>query len=142
MDHPFTVSLVCWHDGEPLLRAVREAVFIHEQHVPAELEWDGLDEQSRHALALSAKGEAIGCGRILPNGHIGRIAVVPQWRKQKVGTAIMEALINDARARGFTQVEVDAQIYAVPFYRLFDFEEEGEEFQDAGMPHIRMRLRL
>lgn len=142
MDHPFTVSLVSWHDGEPMLRAVREAVFMREQNVPAELEWDGLDEDSRHALALSAKGDAVGCGRLLPDGHIGRIAVVPTWRKQHVGTAIMEALLNEARSRGFAQVDVDAQTYAVPFYRRFGFEEEGEEFQDAGMPHIRMRLAL
>lgn len=142
MDHPFTVSLVSWHDGAPMLRAVREAVFMHEQNVPAELEWDGLDETARHALALNAKGDAIGCGRLLPDGHIGRIAVVPTWRKKHVGTAIMEALLNEARSRGFAQVDVDAQTYAVPFYRLFGFEEEGEEFEDAGMPHIRMSLRL
>ena len=142
MDHLFTVSLVCWHDGEPLLRAVREAVFINEQHVPVELEWDGKDDDARHALALSAKGDAVGCGRMLPGGHIGRIAVVPQWRKQNVGTAIMEALIAEARSRGLKQVEVDAQIQAIPFYRRFDFEEEGEEFEDAGMPHVRMRLTL
>ena len=142
MGQPFTVSLVCWHDGEPLLRAVREAVFINEQHVPAELEWDGQEEGSRHALALSAKGDAIGCGRMLPNGHIGRIAVLPQWRKQKVGTAIMEALLNEARSRSFRQVDVDAQTYAMPFYRGFGFREEGEEFEDAGLPHIKMRLRL
>lgn len=142
MDHAFTVSLVGWHDGEPLLRAVREAVFIQEQHVPAELEWDGLDEDSRHALALSAKGDAIGCGRMLSDGHIGRIAVMPQWRKQLVGTAIMEALLSEARSRGFKQVDVDAQTQAVPFYRGFGFQEEDEEFEDAGIPHIRMRLRL
>lgn len=142
MDHPYTVSLVSWHDGEPLLRAVREAVFMREQNVPAELEWDGRDDEARHALALSAQGDAIGCGRLLPDGHVGRIAVVPQWRKQSVGTAIMEALLNEARARGMAEVEVDAQTYAMPFYRGFGFEEEGEEFEDAGMPHIRMRLRL
>ena len=77
MTHPFTVSLISWHDGEPLLRAVREAVFVHEQSVPEELEWDGMDDGGRHALALSLSGDAIGCGRILPNGHIGRIAVLP-----------------------------------------------------------------
>lgn len=140
MNHPFTVSLVSWHDGEPLLRAVREAVFMREQGVPEELEWDGLDEGCRHALALSLQGDAIGCGRLLPDGHIGRIAVLPQWRKRKVGTAIMEALLDEARARGMLQVIVDAQTQAVPFYRRFDFVEEGEEFMDAGLPHIRMRL--
>lgn len=142
MSNPFTVSLVSWHDGEPLLRAVREAVFMREQGVPEELEWDGLDEGCRHALALSLQGEAVGCGRLLPDGHIGRIAVLPEWRNRKVGTAIMEALLGEARARGLQQVEVDAQTQAVPFYRGFGFVEQGEVFMDAGMPHIRMHLKL
>ncbi len=142
MGNPFTVSLVSWHDGEPLLRAIREAVFIREQNVPEALEWDGLDDGCRHALALSLGGEAIGCGRILPNGHIGRIAVLPQWRNQKVGTAIMEALLGEARSRGYKQVDVDAQTSAIPFYRNFGFVEYGEEFMDAGMPHKKMKLAL
>lgn len=142
MSNPFTVSLVCWHDGEPLLRAIREAVFVREQGVPAELEWDEIDATCRHALALSLKGDAIGCGRILPNGHIGRISVMPQWRKQKVGTAIMEALLNEARARGYKVVDVDAQTHAVPFYESFGFIKQGKEFIDAGLPHIKMKLEL
>lgn len=142
MNHPFTVSLVSWHDGEPLLRAVRGEVFMREQGVPEELEWDGLDAGCRHALALSLQGDAIGCGRLLPDGHIGRIAVLPPWRKRKVGTAIVQALLDEARARGMQQVVVDAQTQAVSFYRGFGFVEEGEEFMDAGMPHVRMRLNL
>ncbi len=138
----FTVHLVSWHDGEPLLRGIREAVFVREQGVPEALEWDGLDEGCRHALALSLSGEAIGCGRMLSNGHIGRIAVLPQWRKRKVGTAIMEALLSEARMRGYVQVDVDAQTYAIPFYHTFGFIEEGEEFLDAGLPHKKMKLRL
>lgn len=142
MSNPFTVSLVCWHDGEPLLKSVREAVFIREQGVPEEMEWDELDETCRHALALSHQGDAIGCGRILANGHIGRIAVLPQWREQKVGTAIMEALLDEARSRGYQQVDVDAQTHAVPFYHSFEFIEQGKVFMDAGLPHIKMTLRL
>jgi len=138
----FTVSLVNWHDGEPLLKSIREAVFILEQGVPAELEWDGQDEGCRHALALSHHGDAIGCGRMLANGHIGRIAVLPQWRKRMVGTAIMEALLDYARAHDYQQVDVDAQTYAVPFYRKFGFAEQGETFMEAGLPHIGMRLKL
>ncbi len=142
MSHPFTVSLVSWHDGEPLLRAIREEVFIREQNVPEELEWDEMDDGSRHALALSLNGDAIGCGRMLPNGHIGRIAVLPQWRNMRVGTAIMEALLDEARARGFKQVDVDAQVQAMPFYHNFGFVEHGKEFMDAGMPHKKMKLKL
>jgi predicted GNAT family N-acyltransferase len=142
MSNPFTVSLVCWHDGEPLLRSVRETVFIREQGVPEEMEWDGLDEGCRHALALNLNGGAIGCGRILANGHIGRIAVLPDWRKQKVGTAIMEALLDYAREHDYKQVDVDAQTHVVQFYRNFDFVEQGDVFMDAGLPHIKMRLKL
>jgi predicted GNAT family N-acyltransferase len=142
MSNPFTVSLVCWHDGEPLLRSVRETVFIREQGVPEEMEWDGLDEGCRHALALNLNGGAIGCGRILADGHIGRIAVLPDWRKQKVGTAIMEALLDYAREQGYKQVDVDAQTQVVQFYRNFDFVEQGEVFMDAGLPHIKMHLKL
>jgi predicted GNAT family N-acyltransferase len=142
MSQPFTVSLVCWHDGEPLLKAIRSAVFIQEQGVPTELEWDEYDATSRHALALTLQGDAIGCGRILTSGHIGRIAVLPQWRGKKVGTAIMEALLDYAAAHDYPQVDVDAQTHAIPFYRRFDFVEQGQEFMDAGLPHIKMSLKL
>jgi predicted GNAT family N-acyltransferase len=142
MSNPFTVSLVTWHDGEPLLKSIREEVFVREQGVPAELEWDGLDESCRHALALSHNGDAIGCGRMLPNGHIGRISVLSQWRKNKVGTAIMEALLDYARSHDYKQVDVDAQTYAMPFYHSFGFTEQGKEFLDAGLPHIKMFLKL
>ena len=142
MSHPFTVSLVSWHDGEPLLKSIREAVFIREQGVPADLEWDGLDEGCRHALALSHSGDAIGCGRMLADGHIGRISVLPEWRKQKAGTAIIEALLDYARAHDYKQVTVDAETHAVPFYHNFDFVEHGEVFMDAGLPHIKMALKL
>jgi len=140
MTYPFTVSLVDWHDGDALLKQVREAVFIREQGVPPELEWDGLDENCCHALVLSCRDKAIGCGRILSCGHIGRIAVLPEWRKQKVGTAIMEALLDYAHVQSYKQVDMNAQTHAVPFYRGFGFVEEGSVFMDAGLPHIRMRL--
>ena len=142
MSNPFTVSLVSWHDGEPLLRAIRETVFIREQGVPEVLEWDDTDAVCRHALALSLNGDAVGCGRILPNGHIGRIAVMKEWREKKVGTAIVEALLDEARSRGYKLVDVDAQTHAVPFYQGFGFKLKGNEFMDAGLPHIKMELKL
>ncbi len=142
MGNPFTVSLVCWHDGEPLLKAVREAVFIQEQGIPPALEWDEFDSCCRHALALSHQGDAIGCGRMFKDGHIGRIAVLPVWRKRKVGTAIVEALLEYARAHDYPQVDVDAQTYAIPFYQGLEFVQQGEVFMDAGLPHIKMKLSL
>ncbi len=136
----FTVHVVSLHDGEPLLRAVRESVFMREQNVPAELEWDGLDESCRHVLALDGQGNAIGCGRMLPDGHIGRLAVLKEWRGRKVGSTLLEALLDYARSQNYPQVEVSAQVQALPFYRRFDFEEEGEVFMEAGIPHRKMRL--
>ena len=142
MSNPFTVSLVCWHDGEPLLKSIREAVFIRELGVTAGLEWDGKDEGCRHALALSLQGDAIGCGRMLPDGHIGHIAVLAQWRKQKVGTAIMEALLDYARAHDYPRVSVDVQSRYVPFYRSLGFVEQGEASGNAVLPHIKMFLKF
>ena len=138
----FTISTVTWHDAEPLLRSVREAVFIREQGVSAELEWDGLDEVSHHVLALSNSGQAIGCGRILPNAHIGRIAVIPEWRGRKVGTALLEGLLAYASSRGYPEVELDAQVQALPFYQRFGFVEEGEDFMDANILNRKIRLKL
>ena len=138
----FTIHTVTWHDAEPLLRGVREAVFIREQGVPEELEWDGLDEGSHHVLALSNAGQAIGCGRILPNAHIGRIAVMHEWRGKKVGTAILEGLLAYASSRGYPEVDLDAQVHALPFYQHVGLVVEGEEFMDANIPHRKLRMKL
>ena len=142
MSNPFTVHLISWHDGEPLLRSIREKVFMQEQGVSAELEWDGKDGPSHHALALSAKGEAVGCGRITPDGHIGRVAVLSEWRMKHIGTAILELLVDYARTQSYAQVELNAQVQVIPVYKKFGFEAVGEEFMDANIPHRKMTMRL
>ena len=142
MSNPFTVHLLSWHNGEPLLRAIREEVFIREQGVPAELEWDGLDQSSQHVLALSVSGDAIGCGRITPDGKIGRIAVLPGWRGKRIGSAILESLLDYAHSQDYQLVELSAQMQALPLYRRYDFSEVGEVFMDANIPHIKMQLHL
>ena len=142
MSSPFTVHLVSWHNGEPLLRSVREAVFIQEQCVPAHLEWDGQDEASQHVLALSANGDAIGCGRITPDGKIGRIAVLSAWRGKRVASTMLEALLDYAHSHDYQVLELNAQIEAVKLYHRFNFTEVGEKFMDADIPHIKMQLRL
>jgi len=136
------VRLADWGADAPLLRAVREAVFMIEQGVPAELEWDGLDPDCAHALALSARGEAIGAARLTPDGHIGRMAVLAPWRGQGVGRALLEAMLSEARRRGFPQVALNAQTHAQGFYQRFGFARQGDEFPDAGIPHVRMTLGL
>jgi predicted GNAT family N-acyltransferase len=138
----FTIHTVTWHDAEPLLREVREAVFMREQGVSAELEWDGMDNASHHVLALSNSGKAIGCGRILPNAHIGRVAVLPEWRGKKVGTAILEKLLSYASDKGYPEVDIDAQVQALPFYQHFSYVTDGDEFLDANIPHRKIRIKI
>lgn len=133
----FTVRTARWPDDEPALRLVREQVFVAEQGVPLELEWDGLDAAARHVLAMTAEGP-VGTGRMLADGHIGRMAVLAPWRGRGVGSALLARLIHDARAAGLARVWLDAQTRAVSFYEQFGFNAEGREFLDAGIPHRRM----
>ena len=140
----FSVRIVSWHEAAAQLSAVRRSVFIEEQRVPEELEWDGEDEGAIHALASDSKGQPIGTGRLLKHdvlGHIGRMAVVSAWRGQHVGSAILQLLLDAAVESGCIGLCLNAQTYAVPFYERFGFRCEGEEFSDAGIPHFRMCLQ-
>lgn len=119
-------------------RPLRFEVFVREQGVPQELEWDDLDAASLHALALDAAGNAIGTGRLLPDGHIGRMAVLPEWRDQGVGTALLRRLMEAAGHAGMRRLVLNAQTRAAPFYSRYGFAAQGAEFLEAGIPHIRM----
>ncbi len=142
MSASFRVRHADWHQDQPALRRIREAVFVHEQRVPLELEWDGIDEQCAHAIAEDAYGAAIGTGRLLPDGHIGRMAVLQPWRGKGVGSALLGCLIELARQRGLREIVLNAQTQAVPFYAQHGFAIEGGEFFDAGIAHLCMRKSL
>lgn len=142
MSNRYHIKLVSWDQDADQLRSVREQVFIKEQHVPVALEWDDWDARSIHALALSGRGQAIGTGRLLPDGHIGRMAVLPAWRGRGVGSALFHALMDEARRLGYPTIELDAQSQVVGFYRRFGFVECSEEFMDAGIPHRKMKFHL
>lgn len=126
----------------PGIKTVRETVFIQEQHVPEELEWDGLDEAASHVIALDSHGQIIGTARLLDNGHIGRMAVLPQWRHHGVGSAMLSALLRLARQKHLTRVFLHAQTTAIDFYTRHGFSVQGEEFMDAGIPHRHMERDL
>ncbi len=121
---------------------VRETVFVAEQGVPAEMEYDRWDPASLHALARGPAGEPIGTGRLLPDGHIGRMAVLKDWRSGGVGTMLLLHLMDAARRRGVGHLALNAQTSAEAFYRRFGFVPEGAEFMDAGIPHVRMTRTL
>jgi len=117
-------------------------VFVHEQGVPAEVEIDGLDPVCTHVAAETANGAVVGTGRLLPEGRIGRMAVDAAWRGRGIGRALLDALVACARERGFATVELHAQTRAAGFYAAAGFRPEGPVFDDAGIPHRRMRRVL
>ena len=138
----FRVAEVRWADAAAELGAVRVAVFVREQGVPEALEWDERDALCVHVLASDAAGQPIGTGRLTPDGHIGRMAVLPAWRKNGVGRAMLAALVSLARTRGGAEVILNAQTHAVGFYRRAGFRVTSDEFMEAGIPHVEMRLAL
>jgi predicted GNAT family N-acyltransferase len=138
----FIVRPASWNADRERLRAIRRAVFIEEQGVPEELEWDGLDEHCRHALALAPGDAVVGTGRLTPDARIGRMAVARHWRGKGVGSAILQALLNEARAAGYTAVALHAQVHAVQFYGRHGFAAHGPVFLEAGIPHRAMTIQL
>lgn len=142
----FHVEVCDWanpSDREALL-GVREDVFIVEQRVPLDLDRDDDDPRCTHVLARTLEGTAVGTGRLAPDGQIGRMAVLCDWRGRGrgVGTVLLHALIDLARTRQLGAVTLHAQRDAVPFYLHHGFEEEGDEFEEAGIPHLHMRRKL
>ncbi|HEX7047172.1 MAG TPA: GNAT family N-acetyltransferase [Gammaproteobacteria bacterium] len=142
MTEEFHLRLAHWPKDINPIREVRTEVFIEEQNVSQEEEWDGLDDQCLHVLALDDNDDPIGTGRLLPEGKIGRMAVLAHWRGKGVGAAILEMIMQEAEARGFTEVKLAAQVHAVPFYEKFGFTAYGDEFMDAGIPHYWMKAPL
>lgn len=138
----FSIRRAVWSADAPQLQSVRRAVFIVEQQVPEELEWDADDPVATHVLALAADGQAIGTGRLLPDGHIGRMAVSASWRRRGVGLAILRWLIACARARGDAAAHLHAQTHALGFYARAGFIAHGTVFMEAGIPHQAMTLSL
>ncbi len=120
-------------------QAVRYEVFVLEQSVPLEMEWDEMDPLCVHAVAYDDEGTAIATGRLLPDGHVGRMAVLKTARGQGIGGKILRALMTEARRRGDSAIILNAQTHAEPFYLHHGFVREGEEFMEAGIAHIQMR---
>lgn len=123
------------------ISAIREAVFIKEQGVPPELEYDGLDDTAAHVLAFVGE-QPVGTGRVLDDGHIGRIAVLPEYRGKGVGARIVLSLTEAAAVAGLKRVYLGAQLHAVGFYQTLGFTPYGDEFMDAGIAHFHMEKHL
>ncbi|MDH3319192.1 MAG: GNAT family N-acetyltransferase [Betaproteobacteria bacterium] len=135
------IELLDWGTAQAEASRIRMTVFVVEQRVPAEIEMDDQDAGSVHALAY-VDGRAVGTGRLLPDGHIGRMAVLKEWRACGLGGAILVCLVAEARRRGTQAVVLSAQTHALGFYRKHGFREEGPIFEEAGIPHQEMRRVL
>ena len=135
-----SVRLGSWAELAAEAAPIRFQVFVEEQRVPAEMELDEFDALSCHALAL-ADGRPVGTGRLLPDGHIGRMAVQAAWRGRGVGAALLQALIAEAGRRGMAQLALSAQTHALGFFGRFGFLPEGEVYDEAGLPHQVMTRR-
>ncbi|MGY6275549.1 GNAT family N-acetyltransferase [Methylomonas sp. MgM2] len=121
---------------------VRNQVFVVEQQIPAEVEFDELDRHCHHVIARDGERRPIGTGRLSAQGGIGRLAVLNDWRGQGVGESLLRVLIEKARKLGLASVYANAQLAALGFYQKFGFVEEGDTFIEAGIPHRTMRLAL
>ncbi|MBA1231858.1 GNAT family N-acetyltransferase [Pseudomonas viridiflava] len=132
-----TVSVADWQKNNADIRRIRDAVFIAEQSVPPELEWDSEDMDAVHFLAYEGD-YPIGTARLLLDGEIGRLSVLKDWRGMKVGEALLTMIIAEAEKRGLKKQKLSAQVQAIAFYERFGFTVVSEEFLEAGLPHVDM----
>ncbi|MDQ8185192.1 GNAT family N-acetyltransferase [Pelagicoccus sp. SDUM812002] len=137
MDPAAKVMEVDFSKSQPEIRAVRFEVFVEEQRVPAEMEMDEWDERSRHVLAYWG-GRAVGTGRLLPNGHIGRVAVLEAFRGNGVGMLLMHELMRMGETAGMARFILSSQTQASAFYERLGFSKHGGIYEEAGIPHIEM----
>ena len=135
------ISEVTWSSHGDILSQIRQSVFVEEQGISPEDEWDIMDLQARHFLAFNPQGKPVGCARISETQKIGRMAVLKTERGQRVGSKLLKVAIQSIpKSIGFAKL--GAQLHAIPLYALHGFDTFGHLFIDAGIPHRRMRLNL
>ena len=130
---------VSWNCHERALSSLRRTVFVDEQGVAEDEEWDGADPDCRHFLAEDGDGVPICTARLMPSGQIGRMAVLGEWRGQGIGARLLELAVDAARAAN-QSVFLHAQSHAVGFYERAGFRVTGRPFMEAGIEHREMTL--
>ena len=141
-----TLRVGTWDEVGASARDLRTRVFVHEQGIAPELEWDEADEAAIHAILVNRLGTAIATGRLIEHepgvARIGRMAVRSELRSEGLGRHVLDALVNAARQRGDRHAILHAQCSAADFYARAGFVAEGERFEEAGIAHIQMRRAL
>lgn len=138
----FTIKKTTWADDQDALTAIREAVFIDEQNIPANLEWDGEDQDSYHFLALDENDQPIGCIRLVPSGQISRLSVLEDLRNGGIGNALLVAACEEAKSLGMKELYLHAQTHATSFYEAAGFIGNGGVFMEGDIPHRQMIKQL
>lgn len=131
------IRIADWAEEKELLSSVRRQVFIIEQQVPDELEWDEFDETATHIVA-SIDGKIIGTARLKTDGQIGRMAVLKPYRNQGIGSRLLQLVLTTAQDKQYPKVYLHAQVEAIPFYEKHGFTSEGDIFYEADIPHRGM----
>jgi len=138
----YNIKKTNWEKDKLSLSEIRRKVFIDEQSVPEELEWDEFDKDSIHILVTDDSNTPIACGRIKADGQIGRMAVLKEHRNTGIGTGILTALLKCAEDDGTSNVYLHAQTTAINFYEKQGFKSCSEIFMDANIPHKTMKKQL
>jgi len=144
MENNLKVEIVKWIDEHESLKMIRQKVFIEEQKVTSQLEWDGMDEEAIHFLAFKNE-KAIGCARafVIENYmQLGRMAVLKEYRGEGVGTALIEKAITTAKLNQLSAIYISAQCQAIDFYKKFGFEITSDIYLDAEILHRDMKLNF
>jgi predicted GNAT family N-acyltransferase len=136
-----TIAIVNWLEKQTEITSIRRAVFVEEQNVPESIDFDGSDTDYIHVLATNKNGLPVGTARINRKGRIGRMAVLKDYRRQGIGRKMIQMLIDYGRKNSIKDFHVSSQVTAVGFYEKMGFEPFGEEFLEAGIKHINMKLK-
>jgi predicted GNAT family N-acyltransferase len=139
-----SIQITHWDEAKSQVIPIRHEVFIKEQEVPVELEWDEFDQEALHAIVKKDQ-EVIGTARLIidnANARIGRMAIQKKYREQGIGQKLLSTLIQTAKEKGAQECILHAQTHAIAFYAKADFEPNGPIFDEAGIPHVEMRLIL
>ena len=138
------ISITNWSQAKDLVAPIRLEVFVYEQEVPEDMEWDELDQDALHAI-VKKENQVIGTARLIIDGQeakIGRMAIKKEYREQGVGQKLLSTLIQTAKEKGAQECILHAQTHAIVFYAKAAFEPNGPIFDEAGISHVEMRLIL
>lgn len=138
---PFTICTGSWDELQNDAKLIREQVFIQEQHIPVEEEWDAQDAVALHFVVYD-QAQPIATARLLQNHSIGRVAVLKAYRGQGIGKLLMLEMIQQAKHEQRKFLKLSSQVHAVQFYAGLGFTVQGEQYLDCGIPHIDMYLKL